>query len=54
MKNHAKAIIGIILIAFILVAVINYRGLPVDCLENREERDITSSDFTFVNGVEIS
>ncbi len=53
MKSHIKFIIGLIIIAFTFVAVKNYRGLPVDCLDKREEKDISVSDFIVVNGVEI-
>lgn len=53
MKNHIKFVIVLIFISFILVSVKNYRGLPIDCLEKREENQIGVSDFIVVNGVEI-
>lgn len=53
MRRKLKNISVLLLIVLILVAIKNYRGIPIDCIGKAIEKEVTTSDFAVINGVEI-
>lgn len=53
MKKEIKCVIGLLCLAFVLTAFKDYRGIPIDSFRSRVMSNISPSDFTVVNGIEI-